>query len=94
MDKNHNPCNFYIDLSKAFDTLDFEILLFKLRFCGVTDTAFELMKSYLSDRKQYIKYKGHRSDVMAIKTGVPYGSILGSLLFSICINDLVTGVIS
>ena len=53
IDKNHTPCNIYIDLSKAFDTLDFEILLFKVRFYGVTETAFELVKYYLSDRKQY-----------------------------------------
>ena len=68
----HTLCNIYIDLSKAFDTLDFEILLFKL-----TDTAFELMTNYLSDRKQYIKYNVYASDVMAIKRGVPQGSILG-----------------
>ena len=90
MDKNHTPCSIYIDLSKAFDTLDFEILLFKLRFYGVTDTAFELKKNYLRDRKLYVKYNVHESDVMAIKTGVLQGSILGPLLFSICINDLVT----
>ena len=89
MDKNHTPCSIYIDLSKAFDTLDFEILLFKFRFYGVTDTAFELMKNYLSDRKQYLKYNVHESDVMSIKTGVLQGSILGPLLFSICINNLV-----
>ena len=48
------------------------------------------MKNYLIDRKQYIKYNVHESDLMAIKTGVPQGSILGPLLFSICINDQVT----
>ena len=85
MDKKHTPCNVYIDLTKAFDTLNFEILLFKLRFYSVTDTAFELMKNYLSDRKQYTKYNVHESDVMAIKTSVPQGSILGSWLFSIYI---------
>jgi len=80
----------YIDLSKAFDTLNYEILLYKLKHYGVTGAAFKLMESYLTNRRQYVKYNVHESNLNEIKTGVPQGSILGPLLFSIYINDLVT----
>ena len=78
--------NIYIDLSKAFDTLNFDMLLYKLHYYGIIDIALKLLKSYMSYRKQYVKYNVNESGFKEIKTG----SILGHLLFSIYINDLST----
>ena len=80
----------YIDLSKVFDMFNFDIILHKLHYYGVTGVSFELIRSYLTNRKQYVKFKTLESDYMDVKTGVPQGSILGPLLFSIDINDIVT----
>ena len=90
MDKKHTPVNIYLDLSKAFDTINFEVLLYKMIYYGVVGTPFKLIQNYLINRKQYVKYKTYESNLKSVNTGVPQGSILGPLLLSIYINDLVT----
>ncbi len=89
MDDCKIPVNIYLDLSKAFDTLDFDILLHKLNYYGVADKSNNLIKTYLTNRQQCVKFENSISKYAFIKTGVPQGSILGPLLFSIYINDLV-----
>ena len=89
--KNHMipAINFHLDLAKAFDSLNHDILLDKLSYYGVNGTAKTLLKSYLSDRKQYVKIDEVKSSIQTIKTGVPQGSIVGPLIFNIFINDII-----
>ena len=90
MEAGKTPTSVYIDISKAFDTLTFEVLLYKLKYYGVTDTALDLLKSYLTNRKQYVVFDSCQSEHVETYTGVPQGSILGPLFYSIYINDLIT----
>ena len=88
MEENKVPVNVFMDLSKAFDTIDHQILLNKLQFYGLKGTELELFVSYLSNRKQYVQFEDKKSKTEIITTGVPQGSILGPLLFIIYINDI------
>ena len=89
MESEKTPGHVYIDLFKAFDTLTFDILLYKLKYYGVTGTALNLMSSYMKNRKQYVVYDTIRSEYSEVYTGVPQGSILSPLFFCIYNNDLI-----
>ena len=90
IDENKIPFSVFLDLSKAFDTLDHDILLHKLQYYGITGTALDWFRSYLTERYQYVDYNGASSSMKLLTTGVPQGSILGPLLFIIYMNDIHT----
>ena len=79
----------FIDLSKAFDTLDHDILLNKLENAGIRGSPLSLIASYLSNRHQYTSIDGIDSDLELVKFGVPQGSVLGPLLFLLYVADML-----
>ena len=87
MDNNEVPFSIFLDLSKAFDTLDHNTLLCKLNHYGIEGVPLKQYESYLSNRTQYVKITDAKSDTLSLATGVRQGSILGPILFIIHIND-------
>ena len=71
MDNNETPINIFLDLSKAFDTIDHNIVLYKLKFYGLDAIAIKLFLSYLTNRYQYVQIENAKSQLLEINTGVP-----------------------
>ena len=88
MDKGGVPLAIFIDLSKAFDNLDHDKLLYKLKCYGLTGNSKNLLKCYLTNKQQYVHYDNTDSNFLKITTGVLQGSILGPSLFLIYMNNI------
>ena len=88
LDNGEFPTGVFVDLRKAFDTVDHRVLLQKLEHYGVRGISKKWFSSYLTNRKQFVSIENCNSTTKTVLTGVPRGSVLGPLLFLIYINNL------
>ena len=89
LDKDGFVCVMFMDLSKAFDSMDLNLLIAKLGAYGFQQDALVFMKSYFTNRQQHVHVNSNFSMWEEIISRVPQGSILGLLLFGIFLNDLI-----
>ena len=88
MDNKKVTCSIFLDLQKAFDSVDHTIILKKLNHYGFRGSTLNFLKSYLENRRIRIRSNGTKSDFFYVSHGVPQGSILGPILFLLYVNDL------
>ena len=88
LDNKRFGCGIFIDIQKAFDTVNHQILLSKMEHYGVRGYALDWFESYLSEREQHVSITGSSSSLLIISCGIPQGSVLGPLLFLLYINNL------
>ena len=79
----------FLDFAKAFDSLDRNVLFAKLEYYVIKEVTLNWFKSYLSDRKQFVKYRGVEFELLTTRYGTAQGSVLGPLLYLIFVNDIV-----
>lgn len=88
LDRKNSVICIFIDLKKAFDFVNHDLLLYKLRCLGMTDKSYNIFKNFVTERKQFVKIGEKESDLQPIRSGVPQGSILSPSLFNYFINDV------
>ena len=82
----------FIDFRKAFDSVDHDILFYKMQACGIYGNLLRWLVSYLDNRKQFVELNGVKSQLNLVSHGVPQGSLLGPRLFSIYVNDFAESI--
>ena len=92
LDEGNIGCGVFVDLQKAFGSVDHQIQLAKLNYYGIRGVLNDWFKSYLSNPSQYVYISGYDSGLAAINCGVPQGSVLGTLLLLFYINDLYQAI--
>jgi hypothetical protein len=92
IDQKHDICMIFLDISKAFDRVYHDGLIFKLKQLGIEGKLLEWLKSYITSRKQKVVLNGQSSGIKTINAGVPQGSILAPLLFLVFVNDITRNI--